>query len=329
LRILFIVFYVACIIAFCMWMDVSRYAETPAGDGPAEIFIVSKGMKFDGIAGRLEAAGRIRTPWKLKLLARISGADRNIQAGEYQISAGMTPREILDVLVAGRVVLHRVTIAEGLTISQVADVLAAAGMADREAFIAAATDPDRCRQLGVPAQTMEGYLFPETYFFPVPTRAQDIAVAMVKRFHQVFTPEWRQRAADIRLSVHEVVTLASIIEKETGAAFERATIASVFHNRLRKKMRLQSDPTVIYGIDDFDGNLTRKHLQTPTRYNTYVIPGLPPAPIASPGADTLKAALYPENTPFLFFVSKQDGTHYFSRSLQEHNRAVQKFQLRR
>jgi UPF0755 protein len=329
LRIFFVVFYLTCAAGFSLWVDISHYADTPASDGPPETFIVSRGMGFGSIAERLKTAGLIRTTWKFNLLARISGVDRNVQAGEYQLSMNMSPNEILEALTTGRVLLHRVTVPEGLTIPQVAEVLAAAGMTDREAFVAAATNPDFCKQLGVPADTLEGYLFPETYFFPRPVEPQDIAAAMVERFGQVFIPAWEQRAADLGFSVHEVVTLASIIEKETGAAFERPRIASVFHNRLQKKIRLQSDPTVIYGIKDFNGNLTRKHLRTPTPYNTYVIQGLPPTPIANPGADALKAALYPEETSFLFFVSRKDGTHYFSRNLQEHNQAVRKYQLRR
>ena len=152
---------------------------------------------------------------------------------------------------------------------------------------------------------------------------------MVQRFRSVFKPEWEERAASFGFTVHEVVTLASIIEKETGATFERPLISSVFHNRLRKKMRLESDPTVIYGIKDFNGNLTRKHLKTRTPYNTYKIRGLPAGPIANPGRASLEAALFPEKTKYIYFVSKKDRTHYFSTNLKEHNRAVRKYQLGR
>ena len=152
---------------------------------------------------------------------------------------------------------------------------------------------------------------------------------MTDRFNTVFTPEWKKRAADLKMSVHEIVTLASIIEKETGAESERPLIASVFHNRLKRKMRLETDPTVIYGISHFNGNLTRKDLATPTPYNTYTIRGLPPGPIANPGAKALEAALYPADTQYLFFVSKKDTTHQFSTNIKDHNRAVRKYQLRK
>ena len=158
---------------------------------------------------------------------------------------------------------------------------------------------------------------------------EQIISAMVNRFWSVFTTEWKVRAKDLGFTVHQIVTLASIIEKETGAAFERPIISSVFHNRLKKKMRLESDPTVIYGIKNFDGNLTRKHLSTHTPYNTYKIKGLPAGPIANPGRASLEAALYPERSVFIYFVSKKDNTHYFSTNLKEHNQAVRKYQLRR
>ena len=152
---------------------------------------------------------------------------------------------------------------------------------------------------------------------------------MVKRFRSIFTPEFNNQAKKLNLSIHQVVTLASIIEKETGAPFERPIISSVFHNRLRKRMRLESDPTVIYGIKNFDGNITRKHLSEQTPYNTYQIRGLPPGPIANPGLKAIEAALFPEDTNFLYFVSKRDRTHKFSTNIADHNRAVRKYQLRR
>jgi UPF0755 protein len=192
-----------------------------------------------------------------------------------------------------------------------------------------AGDPAFARSHGIPAGSLEGYLFPDTYLFPRGVSAEAILTTMLQRFRSVFTAEWEQRAAQIGLTVHEVVTLASIIEKETGAPSERPLISSVFHNRLKKGMRLETDPTVIYGIRDFDGNLTRKHLETFTPYNTYVIKGLPPGPIASPGKDALEAALFPAQTGYFFFVSKNNGTHHFSSSFEEHQNAVQRYQIRR
>ena len=181
--------------------------------------------------------------------------------------------------------------------------------------------------MGIPGKTVEGYLFPETYFFQKQASAEKIIRAMIGRFKSVFTKEWKNRAQELGFSVHEIVTLASIIEKETGVAKERSIISSVFHNRLEKGIRLASDPTVIYGIENFDGNLTRQDLRTRTPYNTYTNYGLPPGPIANPGKAALEAALYPADTPYLYFVAKPDNTHHFSTTLAEHNRAVRKYQL--
>jgi UPF0755 protein len=199
----------------------------------------------------------------------------------------------------------------------------------RKNFLDAATDPETVRGQGIEADTLEGYLFPDTYYFPRGLDSATIIATMVKQFRAAFKPAWEQQAEALGMTVHEVVTLASIIEKETGAPEERPLIASVFHNRLKKGMRLETDPTVIYGIPDFDGNIKRRHLETYTPYNTYKIKGLPPGPIASPGALALEAALYPAQSEFLYFVSKKDGTHQFSRTIKEHNAAVRKYQLRK
>jgi UPF0755 protein len=226
-------------------------------------------------------------------------------------------------------VLYRVTIPEGYNLKQIAQAIETSGLATYDHFLQAATDPEFARKKGIPADTFEGYLFPDTYLFPRNTNPHRIITAMADRFEGIFTPRWETRAQQLGFSVHQIVTLASMIEKETGDPSERPIISSVFHNRLRKKMRLESDPTVIYAIADFNGNLTRKHLQTYTAYNTYKIFGLPPGPIASPGQKALKAALYPADTNFLFFVAKRDGTHHFSTTISGHNKAVRKYQIRR
>ncbi|MBW2471547.1 MAG: endolytic transglycosylase MltG [Deltaproteobacteria bacterium] len=212
---------------------------------------------------------------------------------------------------------------------QIADLVAGAGFAQNSDFITAATDAELARKNGISAETFEGYLFPETYFFPTKVSSETIASTMVKRFWKVFNSAWKERAEQLGFSIHQIVTLASIIEKETGAPFERPVISSVFHNRLKKRMRLESDPTVIYGLKNFDGNLKRIHLETPTPYNTYKIKGLPAGPIANPGTKSLEAALYPDDTKYIYFVSKKNKTHHFSTNLKDHNAAVRKYQLRR
>jgi UPF0755 protein len=306
--------------------DLRRYAERPAGPPADQLVTVPPGQGFAETLADLEAAGLIRHPLRFRLLARVGDQDRRIQAGEYLLSPAMTPKEILAHLTEGRVHLIRLTIPEGETVAQIAARAEAAGLTEGETFMAAATNPAFLKTLGLPADDAEGYLFPETYRFPRRTSAQEMIRTMVRQFREVFTAEWEARAEALGMSVHEVVTLASIIEKETGAPAERPIIASVFHNRLKRNMRLQSDPTVIYGLSDFDGNLTRRHLETPTPYNTYTEGGLPPGPIANPGREALHAALYPAETRYLYFVSQNDGTHHFSKTLAEHNRAVRKYQ---
>jgi UPF0755 protein len=318
-------------IGFCLvsavGLELIGYARQPADPGAADKVVgIVSGQSMAQTAAILERLGIIRGPLKFRVLARLYGEDRRIQAGEYSLSGSLAPREILDILVGGRVRRHRITIAEGLTVAQIAALVESSGLASAEAFQAAATDPAALAAAGIEADSFEGYLFPETYFFTRSDTAADMAAAMAARFRQVFRPEWHRRAAEMGWTVHQVVTLASIVEKETGAARERALISGVFHNRLRRGMRLESDPTVIYGIADFDGDITRHHLRTSTPYNTYRIFGLPPGPIANPGAAAIEAALFPEETDALYFVSRNDGTHVFSGTYAEHLKAVRRYQ---
>jgi UPF0755 protein len=308
--------------------ELSHYADAPVGVGDAKkLIVISPGQGFGALSASLEEIGMVRSPLKFRLLARFEGYDKKIRAGEYQVSLSMSPRQILEMAASGKVYLRKLTIPEGYDISQIAEAVAKAGFAKQEDFVKAASDKDFMRRKGIEAETLEGYLFPDTYHFAKGSKPQAIVSAMTDRFEAVFRPEWKQRAADLGFSVHQTITLASIIEKETGLASERPLVASVFHNRLKRKMRLESDPTVIYGIENFDGNITRKDLERVTPYNTYKISGLPPGPIASPGAKSIEAALYPADTPFLFFVAKGDSSHQFSTTFAEHLQAVRKYQL--
>lgn len=317
-------------VACCIYLDLKIYAGQPAASQAVEqVVIVHPGQGFKASSERLYQAGIIKHPAKFKWLARLKRQDKSIKAGEYKLSSAMPPGEILGILVSGKVFLHKLTIPEGYQLRQIAALVANSGLAPETDFLKAATDASLMHELEIDAKTFEGYLFPETYYFPKDADSETIISAMVKRFWTVFNPEWKSRANTLKLSVHQVVTLASLIEKETGVAFERPIISSVFHNRLKHNMRLESDPTVIYGLADYDGNITRKHLTTPTAYNTYTIYGLPPGPIASPGIDAFKAALYPADTQFLYFVSKGDHTHQFSTNIKDHNLAVGKYQLRK
>ncbi len=314
----------------CIFLNIFIYAGKPTGTEPVrQVIIVKPGQKFKLFSKMLHQKGIINHPVKFNLFAHIKGYDRSIKAGEYFLSSAMPPKKILEILVSGKVRLHRLTIPEGYNLRQIARVVSRAGFGTEADFFLAATDADLVHSKGIDAQTFEGYLFPETYYFSKDATPEKIISSMVKRFWSVFKPEWKNRAKTLGFTIHQVVTLSSIIEKETGAAVERPIISSVFHNRLKRRIRLESDPTVIYGIKDFNGNITRRDLAENTPYNTYRIKGLPPGPIANAGIEAIEAALYPADTRFLFFVSKKDNTHQFSTNIKDHNRAVRKYQLRK
>ena len=311
-------------------LELFNFANTPgSADTVEQNVTVPAGQGLKATAADLHDRGIIRNAFKFNLYARIKGYDKKVKAGEYRLKPSYSPRKILDIIVSGRVQLYKITIPEGYNLVQIADMMPAAGLGSVQDFLAAANDGSLAAAYNIPGDSFEGYLFPDTYHFPKGVAPEKIIKTMVRRFQEVFTAAWEKRARERNMTVHQVVTLASIIEKETGAPAERPVISSVFHNRLKKDMRLASDPTVIYGIKDFDGNLTRKDLITLTPYNTYKIKGLPPGPIANPGAEAIQAALYPADTDYLFFVSKRDGSHYFSKTYPEHEKAVRKYQLRR
>ncbi|WP_022667466.1 endolytic transglycosylase MltG [Desulfospira joergensenii] len=308
---------------------ISHCMTTPLDPDPEKIlFTISPGQGLNTIAAHLEARGLIAHKTCFKLYARYKKAASRLKAGEYMIAASQAPARILDIFVQGKERLFPITIPEGLNMDEIAQRIAETGFCTRENFLKLCRDPEFIRSLDIESHTLEGYLFPDTYFFPNHTGCQKIIRKMTATFHSVFTPEWRARAKEMGFSVQEIVTLASMIEKETADPSERPLISSVFHNRLKKRMRLESDPTVIYGDKDFKGRIRTKHLRRSTPYNTYRIFGLPLGPIANPGALALKAALFPEPSSFFFFVSKNDRTHYFSKTLAEHNRAVRKYQLK-
>jgi UPF0755 protein len=313
-----------------LYMHLMSWADRPAGKTAAEkLFTIAAGQGLRKTARALHREELVSDALHFIILARLEKKDKQIKAGEYFFSTAMTPNEILRQMVEGRVHLYRLTIPEGFNLVQIAAAVSAAGLAPEKDFLEAARSKETAKSMNIDADTMEGYLFPDTYYFPRGLDSATIIATMVKQFVAAFKPEWHAQAEKLGLSVHEVVTLASIIEKETGAPEERPLIAAVFHNRLKKGMRLETDPTVIYGIPDFDGNIKRRHLQTYTPYNTYKIKGLPPGPIASPGALAIQAALYPARSDYLYFVSKKDGTHKFSKTIKDHNAAVRKYQLRK
>ena len=309
-----------------------RWAEGPVistqEHPPSKVVVIPDGSTFQYVAALLERERLIKNRSVFVLLAKSQSADRKIHAGEYQLNPGMTPAEILSELLSGHVLLHPLTIPEGLTIVQIADLAAQDGLTDRAEFLRLAKDREFIASLGIKAETLEGYLYPDTYKFPRPVKAREVLVAMVEQLRQVVRPDLLARMQELKMTIHEVLTLASVIEKETGSGGERPEISAVFHNRLRKHIPLQSDPTVIYGLPAFDGNLHKKDLSSPSPYNTYRVQGLPPGPIANPGIQAIRATLYPSDSRSLYFVSRNDGTHQFSATLIEHNKAVEKYQKR-
>ncbi|MBW2231846.1 MAG: endolytic transglycosylase MltG [Deltaproteobacteria bacterium] len=293
------------------------------------LFEVARGDSLGAVAGRLESDGLVRSATALKLFARWNELDGRLHVGEYELSPHQAAAEILDTITSGRVKTWPITVPEGHRASEIALRLDEAGLADAEAFMMVVEDLDFAHALGLPGPTLEGYLYPDTYHLPRGLPAREIARSMVRLFDAVWSQQVDALAAGTSLSKHEIVTMASIVEKETAAAVERPLIAAVFLNRLDKGMRLETDPTVIYGIPDFDGNLKKRHLQDPSNaYNTYRIRGLPPGPIASPGVEALVAVVRPSDSDYLYFVSRNDGTHEFSATYEEHVNAVNRYQRR-
>ncbi len=302
--------------------------EPVSGSEEAVAFEVPAGASLGQVARRLEDAGIVKSALGFELLARWRERAGELRAGEYALSPSLGAEQVLERLAAGRVVTHEVVIPPGLVAREIAERFEAAGLADAGEFLAAARDPGFAEELGVPGDDLEGYLFPETYQLARGLTARAVVRVLVEHFHDAWS-EVASKAEARGLSMRDAVILASIVEKETGAPEERPLIAGVFLNRLARGMRLETDPSVIYGIEDFDGNLTRAHLEDASNpYNTYRIPALPPGPIANPGAEALRAVVEPAETEYLFFVSRNDGTHVFSRSYREHAKAVDRFQRR-
>lgn len=290
------------------------------------IFEVPADRNFREVAADLEVKNYIKHRYAIRLLAKLQKKDTLVMAGEYEFSPSMTPQQILDAMVEGRMILRKVTLKEGVTLAEIGPLLEEAGITQKGLFEEALNDAQFREELRVPATSFEGYLFPETYRIQRNTSPRKVIQKLRNQLEVTWNPEWNLRLIELQMTKHQILTLASIIEKESGNAEEQPVVASVFHNRLKRGMRLQSDPTVIYGIPNFNGNITKIDLQTPTPYNTYIIAGLPPGPIASPGFSAIKAALYPAETNYFYFVGNGKGKHIFSETLDEHNQAVNVFQ---
>ncbi len=314
------------------WWVRTRLMTPYRGFSDTEVFVdLPTGTGVSTMASRLAAAGVVPDPWTFRIAARLSGEERRLQAGEYRFAEPATPFGVVDRLARGDVFSRAVTFREGLTIREMADIFERHGLGTAAAFERAASTGDRVRSFDPDARTLEGYLFPDTYPLARRVNPDDVVRVMVEGFLRAFDAGTRAKGAARNLSVREAVTLASLIEKETALAAERPLVSAVYHNRLRRNMPLQCDPTVIYALMQagrWSGNLTRANLQFDSPYNTYRYPGLPPGPIASPGRASLDAAVAPADVPYLYFVSRNDGSHVFATTLAEHNRNVATWQVR-
>ena len=307
------------------------FAPASAGAQGKSIIEIHKGQGPNEIGKLLSSQGAISDARDFVWLGRLTRQWKKIKAGEYEVSASQSPIEIFGVITSGVSVAHPVTVREGENMYEIAADIESKQLAARGRVLALCKDPRFIASLGLKpplGPTLEGFLFPETYFFNRSLTAEDMLKQMVHKFQQTWTPQDEARASELGLTQLQAVTLASIIEKETGSPQERPLISSVFNNRMRKKMKLQSDPTTIYGIwEKYDGNIHKSDLLAPSSYNTYTLPGLPIGPISNPGRDSIQAALNPPQTTYLYFVSHNDGTSEFTSTLEEHNSAVRRFQL--
>ncbi len=291
-------------------------------------FEVQLGESLKSVSRRLKDEKLIRSEDFFYYLARVTSRSADLKAGEYELHDQMNAWEILDVITGSQVRLYRVTIREGMNIFQIARLLRERGLVDEIQFLESCWDPVLTQELFIPSFTVEGYLFPETYFIPKGASAKRIIKTFVDMFWKKIPDRFIEDAPKNNLSFHESVILASVIEKETGLVAEMGLIASVFYNRIHKGMRLQSDPTAVYDLLPHGGKVTRQHLFRKTPFNTYQIPSLPLTPIANPGLMAIRAAIYPDESEFFYFVSRRDGSHHFSKTYDEHREAIEKF-LRR
>lgn len=331
LGILFLVVLVLAIGA-AWWMKMRLDTPYKAFDG-AEVFVeLPPGSGVSGIGDRLEAAGVVPDALTFRLAAQLAGVERRLQAGEYRFANPASPYEVAARLAHGDVYKRPVTFPEGLTLEEMAVVFGHSGLGTSTEFLSATADTSLVSEFDPDAHSLEGYLFPSMYALPRHAGATGTVQAMVVEFAKAFDPQLRADAAALHMTPRDVVTLASIIEKETASPEERPLVSAVYHNRLKIGMILQCDPTVIYALmleKRWSGNLHRSDLQMDSPYNTYRYPGLPPGPIAAPGRPSLEAAVHPADVKYLYFVSRNDGTHVFASTLEEHNRNVAKYQLGR
>ena len=300
----------------------------PVGNKNIEVGI-PKGATFREAVEIFSKEKLIRNKTLFLIIGRITGIDRKIRAGYYSIYRSMSLLDLLKILRKGQIIEYEITIVEGDSLIEIAEKLSEKGIADKEEFQELSSDGDFLGSYTIDAPSLEGYLFPDTYKIPKGMDPEDALGIMINKMREKYSDKLKERASELRLSEREVLTLASIIEKEAVTDEERPLISAVYHNRLRKKIRLQADPTAIYGIKSSKEKITSDDLKRKTPYNTYTIKGLPPGPIASPGIKSIMAALFPSDVPYIYFVSNNDGTHQFSVTMDEHQAAVREYRKKK
>ena len=332
-RLGFLFLFVMIAAAGSAWWMSQRMSTPYKGFDGEEVFVeIPRGTTVSGIGQRLADAGVVPDAFTFRVAVQMSGAGLGLQAGEYRFAEPAPPYDVVARIARGDVFVRPITFREGLTIKEMAPIFEKSGLGTAAEFERAAADGSLIAAIDPEARNLEGYLFPETYALPRNAGAAGAVRAMVEGFERAFDAELRAAATAQQMSPREVITLASIVEKETGQSSERAQVAAVYRNRLKIGMPLQCDPTVIYALmlaRRWNGNLTRQNMQIDSPYNTYRNAGLPPGPIASPGRASIEATLHPADVPYLYFVGKGDGTHAFATTLAEHNANVLRYQIRR
>lgn len=325
----FVIVVLAASAGFVVWNDYNRYLDAPLNIAEESTFKVEKGSSFNGLIKKANQEGLQLNELYFKLYGRQSGLNRKLKAGEYRLQPGLTPVSFLALVTSGRSITYNFTIIEGSTFKQLREALKQNKHLNDD--ISSLSDKALLEKIGVSEKHPEGLFMAETYSFERNYSTLQLLKRANQHMQTTLDKHWQARDKKLPYErAYEALIMASIVEKETARADERPIIAGVFVRRLNKKMRLQTDPTVIYGMGDkYKGNIRRSDLRRPTPYNTYVIPALPPTPIAMVGAEAIEAALNPEPGKALYFVAKGDGSHYFSATLKEHNNAVRRYQLTR